>query len=383
MAALFLSAAFPLSAAAVDTLPTGTGGIDTSLFPNGSNPQNLQPVGSNISNSAAANNPQVQGFANGTTGSGGSSGSASGAAADAVGCSAGAMLGQAISMGISNLTSSLADQAVSTMTDVPVADSDVRTQTGIQTSVSSIQHYKGVPYGGSFDSIGFCVVNAIITYVADATIAWANSGFNGNPAFIENPEEFFRGMADREAGKFIKDLVYEATGGGINVCRPFRVQIGVALSETYSKRNNFNSSCSIEQIGRNFEQFAKGNGVKYYWTNWNAARRPENNRWGVWVAANDHLYAQLSLKENTAKFELGLNNGWLSYKKCTDPADQNNPNGKSCKTYTPGSIIQSSLEDTLKIPKDRLVMATKFDQVISAVVNALIKVALNKVLESN
>ena len=52
-----------------------------------------------------------------------------------------------------------------------------------------------------------------------------------------------------------------------------------------------------------------------------------------------------------------------------------------CPITSPGIVIQSQLEKTLGLAKDRLVLAEKFDQVIAAVVNQLINTALDKVLE--
>ena len=106
-------------------------------------------------------------------------------------------------------------------------------------------------------------------------------------------------------------------------------------------------------------------------------------RAGAYIEAGEYLRAQIDVKQNTATFELGLNNGYLNFEKCEDPAAAKKGDKKSCKTYTPGSLIESSLQDTLKIPKERLVAAEKIDQVITAVANALIKKALNKVLEKD
>ena len=71
-----------------------------------------------------------------------------------------------------------------------------------------------------------------------------------------------------------------------------------------------------------------------------------------------------------------MNDGWLNFKKCSDPNDP-----ASCKTTTPGKLIESSLNQSLGMGKQRLIMADEFDEMITAVVNNLIRVALNKVLE--
>ncbi len=300
-----------------------------------------------------------------------------------LGCSAGALLAQIISTGLTSLVGGTVGKAVySVVPTVPVNsnysynETTLRQNSESQTSAHTIQQVAGIPFGSSLDSMGWCIVNSIITYIADSTIAWANSGFNGSPVFLENPEQFFTDLADLEAGKFIQELAYNTTG--LNVCQPFRVNLGIGLSSNYSS-NRFRGSCTLDTISKNFESFADGNNfnVGSFWSTWNTASKSQNNAWGSYLLANDYLYARTKAQNNTATFELGLNKGWMNFKKCEDEADPS-----SCKTYTPGSLIQSNLEKTLGVPKDRLVSVQKFDQVITAVVNNLIKVALNEVLTS-
>ncbi|MEI6490405.1 MAG: hypothetical protein WCO16_01430 [bacterium] len=239
--------------------------------------------------------------------------------------------------------------------------------------------YVNVLIGVSWDGIAWCIANSLIEYVADSTIKWANSGFNGSPSFISNTDNFFENLADQEAGNFINSIAGNVTNGGVNLCSNFKVSISIGLSNYYSRSNyNRTSSCSLSKVVKNIDNFMNGNFNEGGWEGWfSMTQNASNNRIGATILATDELYARISAKNNTAKLELGLNNGFLNYKKCADPKDP-----KSCKTVTPGTVIQSSLEKSLNLPKDRLVLAQKFDQVIEAVVNNLIKVALNEVLNS-
>lgn len=329
-------------------------------------------------------------------------------AVDLLGCSAGQLLAQVITMGFNTLvTSLLGNVENAVLRIVPVAETGEQAKDiKAQTSGHTIQQHFGVPFGSSFDAMGWCIVNSIITYVADATVAWANNGFNGQPAFLQNPDRFFETLADKEASKFIGDLAYNTTG--INLCQPFRVEVSLGLSNAYG--NNMyggaggmggfgagygpyaqKASCTIDQMASNISNFGSDNiniggrpssGVangrlNNYWTAWNSVRQDRNNVFGSYMLATDYLNARIAGQQNTAKFELSLNKGWLNFKKCENPEDQ-----KSCNTYTPGTLIESSLEKTLGLPKDRLVAVQKFDQVITAVVNNLIKVALHKILDN-
>ncbi|MBP6974506.1 MAG: hypothetical protein KBB54_01015 [Candidatus Pacebacteria bacterium] len=342
---------------------------------------------------------QADAYNSDTSNATGASGSASGAVSDALGCSASGLLGQAVSMGLKSMVGSAATGALSSVTSdaVPITSNssmdnlaNIKSSSDANASVNAIQQIFGVSFGASFNGIAFCIVNGLITYIANSTIAWANSGFQGNPAFLENPENFFQTLADRTASGFISNLAYNTTG--INVCEPFRVDLAIALSESYAggqgTAGQNRLSCSMDQMGSNFQNFANGGGigggnVQGYWSNWNQLRQDENNPAGNYLKAGEYLRAQIAVKENTAKFELGLNNGFLNFKKCEDPVAAKKGDLSSCKSTTPGSIIQSSLQDTLNLGKQRLVSADKIDQVITALANALIKKALNKVLEQN
>lgn len=310
-----------------------------------------------------------------------------------LGCSAGQLLGQLLSYGISSLLSNLLGDAVSSVTsqNVPTEPKgEVRNDIKISTSAEAAQTFMGVPIGASFNAMGWCIANSLIEYIADSTIAWANSGFNGSPAFLENPDSFFRDLADQEASNFIQSLAYNTAG--FNVCEPFRIELAIGLAETYSGREEYGrmATCSLGDIEGAWANSGIGFGVTEgngaprpiddlggYWNTWSMARRDENNIWGSYILANNFLYSRIQKEGNTARFELGLNDGWLNFKKCEDPADKN-----SCKTYTPGTFIRDSLNKTEGMAKDRLVAVDKFDEVITAVVNNLIKVALDKALES-
>jgi hypothetical protein len=116
-------------------------------------------------------------------------------------------------------------------------------------------------------------------------------------------------------------------------------------------------------------------------TDWIALTKPENNVYYSYISAGEELGKRIDVRNNTARFDLTINRGFLSQKKCKDdskPESKSNP----CDTITPGSVIADSLSQTLNIPKQRLVSAQKFDQMVDAIVNNLIKIALSKVLES-
>lgn len=404
---LFTSAIAPGSAFAQSNepaLPQNPGPGSNALFPNGS----TGGAGGGAIN-FGIEDQQAAAFQAGAQGQAGQG--AGQAVTSVVGstlsCSAGQVLGQLLTTTISNAISSVISSAVGSVAQtagliMPTVPINTRFDEAGQHIVGEAKARSGsftmfgIMTNVSWDSIAWCVVNAMIEHIANATIAWANSGFNGNPAFLQNPERFFRDLADYQAGTIIRDIAYGATGGKVNICQPFRVNIAIGLAESYqgTGQNAIDAryrgmSCSLSDLQQ--RKFFGGINVTtgtrrgntpvqsggVTWSDWLAVSQTDaNNPYGAYILANEALYAAVDAKQNELKFEIGLNNGWLNFKKCkngeTDPS--------KCDTVTPGRLIESQLNQTLGLSKQRLVMADKFDQMITAIVNNLIKIALNEVL---
>ncbi len=357
---------------------------------------NTSLSGGNLTGTGQAGSGQAAASQSGTAASQAAAGSVGSTAAGTLQCSAAGVLGNVLTSSIRSAITSLVGGTVRSAVSSVISQTvpvDVKGAVAEHT-VGDIQPRSGsftfgsIFKGVSWDSIAWCIVNSMIEQIANSTIAWANSGFNGNPAFIQNPERFFSDLADQTAGSIIKDIAYG--GAGINVCQPFRVNIAIGLAQTYQAQNTplRGMSCRLSDITQ--QRFFGGITTSVGGSKVSTKDRPGNITLGDWIEvtqndssnpygsqimANQILYAGITKKQNTVQFEVGMNNGWLNFKKCKDPK-----NPKSCDIVTPGRLIESQLNSTLDQSKNRLVMAQKFDQMVTAIVNNLIKVALNKVL---
>lgn len=330
------------------------------------------------------------------------------AAAEVIGCSAGQILGQVLSSLVSGLISSALGAVSNTaekMTTVPVIESgknllNSNSQTSAETGTTVGAFGIGVIALPSWNSIAYCVVNAMITYVANSTIAWVQGGFEGNPSFVTNPEEFFKDLANLEASAFLQELAYGATG--LNICEPFRAHIVLSIARDhvggqqgyggnlgYSQGGFDNGGggnigyggCSLDDIAGNLEGFLRGDFSRGGWDSWfKISQIDSNNPYSTYFNLQAQLSGSVAKKTNLAQLELDWGKGFLSFRKCED--GQTGEDKSNCPITSPGVVIQGQLEKTLGLAKDRLVLAEKFDQVIAVVVNELIQVALDKVLES-
>jgi hypothetical protein len=329
-------------------------------------------------------------------------------AAEVIGCSAGQILGNILSSLVSSLITTATQKLVTKVADalltVPVAESgqnllNSNTQSSAEVGTTIGVFGIGVLTLPSWNSIAYCVVNAMITYVANSTIAWVQGGFEGNPSFVTNPEEFFTNLANIEASAFLQELAYGVTG--LNICEPFRVQIVLTIArdfvgnqQGYGGQNGYSrggfgggggnmgyGGCSLDDIAGNLEGFLRGNFYNGGWDSWyQISQIDTNNPYATYFNLQSQLNGSVARRQNLATIELDWGKGFLSFRKCEEGTPESEK--QNCPITSPGVVIQGQLEKTLGLAKDRLVLAEKFDQVIAVVVNQLVQVALDKVLET-
>ena len=81
---------------------------------------------------------------------------------------------------------------------IPVSDAALRTKE-VGITVFGIT----VP-GITLDGIALAIAKLALEQILNATTAWVRSGFEGNPAYVTDPLQFFTKIADNIAGEFIK-----------------------------------------------------------------------------------------------------------------------------------------------------------------------------------
>lgn len=247
----------------------------------------------------------------------------------------------------------------------------------------------------SLDSIGYCIINAVLVYITQATVDWINSGFDGNPAFVQDPEKFFGDIAQAETANFLQDVVKGSTG--IDVCKPFRLQIVAGLKggrpgfKNKSRCGFDDMKAALGNFGVDFDYQAYTSGTAKYSGSLNVWREvtqnDKNNFLGSYFLAQDELDARLAIKNNTATLDLTMGRGFLSVKSCTKDSTLTDSNGNTvpvkgtCRTTTPGGLIEDQANRALGAGRERLLMADKFDQIITALVGQLIKTGFSELLQ--
>lgn len=254
------------------------------------------------------------------------------------------------------------------------------------------------------DAVAIQIANKVIERMSRATVDWINGGFRGSPAYISNPESYFKNIGDQLAGQFIfsnPDLNF--------LCSPIRAKIKLALTSTYN-RDSDRFQCRLSQVGKNLDNFVadfNNGGWDSFFT---VSQTPGENPLGAYLQAEGQLFEKIANKQDLKKQELLQGNGFLSFKQCDQwenivnpgqtqvgdtvggtvsddgipqdtrpdaPQDTEAPTGTKRKctkesTATPGSVISDQLNKTLGLGGDRLAAADEINEIVSALLNQLV-----------
>jgi hypothetical protein len=273
-----------------------------------------------------------------------------------------------------------------------VADFGTRTILGAQYGQGAVK--AGLDTGDHTITFMGCITNVIaktaLQQITSSVVNWINSGFRGQPSFVTNFQQFFTNVADIAAGQFIQ-------GGPLSfLCSPFKLQIKIAVAQSYANRNNA-QSCTLTKVIGNINSFMNGNFSQGGWPGLiSYTTTPTNNPYGAYAYAQIGLVsaqqnAIANAKNNISptgflsSISLGQAQSCHNTTTIVPVAGQNSqaaavtcPPGCTCSVATPGSVIEASLDKTITSGVDQLGLASDIDQII----NALITQLMTRVLQN-
>lgn len=347
-------------------------------------------------------------------------------------CSVGSILGRFLSNAISSIITELTNSIKSIFTDniigyesdkymgpfnilaVPSTNPTLERQAynNTQNTAKLVKKTVGGPAGQSvaggilgvtdvsMDSIMFCIVNEILTYITNATISWINSGFNGNPVFVQNPGAILESVANTEANSFISAMskgvgqtttsgntlaVVNNSTGAITVFNnsALQSQLTSNLIGAYTSQSSGNYTSGLASPTITTDQIiGLANGVDYGRDVGAQQYNPLNTVYGQTLAANAAMQRQIAAAQQNAQLNMLMNQGIQSPTTCASGGTRA-VNGTCQNTFiqntASGQLIGSTLKNRDMMTYERIALAKDFDSVITALVNQLVKIAVTDI----
>ena len=248
--------------------------------------------------------------------------------------------------------------AIDIIPPIPVSDSALRDKEAGVTMFGFT-----VP-GLTWDLVAITIAKLALEQILHATTDWINNGFEGNPAYVTDPLQFFTKIADNIAGEFI-------AGSELNfLCSPFQAKIRLALARRHTQRRQF--QCTLTNVVANIEDFyndfSQGG-----WDAWFIMTQNDvNNPYGAFLETQIELDERIAQALGLQKMRLSWDSGFLGWSECIreDDAGECIERGP---TKTPGKVIEDQLENVLGSGVRQLELADEFDELVAALFSQLLK----------
>ncbi|HVS79678.1 MAG TPA: hypothetical protein VHF05_01740 [Candidatus Paceibacterota bacterium] len=234
--------------------------------------------------------------------------------------------------------------------------------TEIETTISAFNQFSLVMKEYVGDSVAWFIAKVIIQQMTASVVDWINNGFNGNPAFVQNPQQYFTNIGDAIAGNFILN------DPSLNfLCSSFGPQLRIGLNNQRMLPFQNSITCTLTNVIQNIDAFTQNfnNGG---WLAWNTmVTEPQNNPYGAYLMLTNEYTRRRDQIENSQKLQLDWGKGFLSF---TDA------NGV---IQTPGSVIETQLNQHLSSGLQSLVGADEINEIIGALMTQLVTKTLSSV----
>ncbi|MCM2338932.1 MAG: hypothetical protein NDI62_00540 [Burkholderiales bacterium] len=252
-------------------------------------------------------------------------------------------------------------------------------------------------------SIGRLIIKMLLQKMTVSTVNWINSGFEGSPAFIQDPEKFFSDIAKNEVLQF-----------GLEINNPDLFPFGKEWVKNnalvFNNKFQDNAQYSLNKLiqetnpaydATTFSQdFSMGG-----WDAWSAMTQiPANNPLGFKLMADNEIQKRLTgtAQSNAENIREALQqaNGFLGDQRCINPEgitrEQHNEaliDGKKdsngdiigiCEEWeyvTPGSMVAKAATDTMGFTKDSLLSADDLNDAVAALIDAFLGQFSSKLME--
>lgn len=207
------------------------------------------------------------------------------------------------------------------------------------------------------DAIATNLAKATLEKFTKATVAWINSGFEGDPLYVRDPASFFKGIANEQLGT----ITLSIQGSGAPFART------LAQSLILSNLNNFQNSMKY-----NIDSYMGSTRADQYrldfeaggWDAWLLQTQfPQNNPIGASINVANEATKQLAGTTKAvgeiAQEEINQGMGFVGLKECVNPVDWERGTGFVEPEYvdpfdgmSPEEFAELTPEEKAQIEKD-------------------------------
>lgn len=237
------------------------------------------------------------------------------------------------------------------------------------------------------NGVAYAVSRNVLQQVTNKTLAWINTGFDGNPLYIRNIDSYLRSIRDEKVNDFLGKISYQDPVFGTAIRSVITQNITGKTDGLLNKAMNTPEGRAYEAFQQDFTQGG-----------WRMLLDPAYNPVGAALDAGDKLAQDIDQTNQTVQNELDRNGGFLDMKKCVEYAptlyesecegqlpgerpswcessSAESLGDRQCLTYetvTPGSVISAQINEVTTSPVRQLEQADQINEVFGAFFDQLL-----------
>jgi len=237
-------------------------------------------------------------------------------------------------------------------------------------------------YGLSLDFLAFSLREVAIQLLMDQIKQWAASGFQGTPVFMENPQQFLKGVGEEATGVVIEKLGQQYFGDPNFFCSDIVPDLIIDVGEIGFTSLEQRSQCTMSEVFANvetqlddfYENFNNGRFDAYI-----ELQQWQNNRYLSYFEFLDEIKRKRHAAESQFRDASLASGGYLDLLECTRQV------GALCETWTvraPAKAIGDRISEFVGADKDDLISSDEITELVAAIFAGLIRLALTEGLAS-
>ncbi|MFW0871406.1 MAG: hypothetical protein ACKKL4_03060 [Patescibacteria group bacterium] len=278
--------------------------------------------------------------------------------------------------------------AANAITAVPVADKATNIATMAQKDKECLN-----------DGLAFALKEGIIKGILQGMITYINNGFSGGPGYLQDEEQYFTNLQDRQFNQFINN-----PSNFSSLCSAWEADVRLALATEYSTASKGKRPPQLSGTGTGLGVAIDGSDpdtCEILSDGYAASGADGTGFWRIFEAQTTNIsgnpvtsYFDIAdtfaerFKYNVEKEirEIQRTGGFFDVTYCDDgsaeyaelPGKPISTGSQNCKVTTPGAVINAQLNSALDSDLRRLELADEINEVFSALIGQLIEMVFSE-----
>lgn len=212
-----------------------------------------------------------------------------------------------------------------------------------------------------WDQVAKGLANKAMITMTNKTIGWVNTGFDGNPLYVRDIDNYLKTIRNQQIAKFLPDTQNSDPIFGNALRSIITKQVTGKTDGLLNKTKKTPEAVAYTKFTNDFTQGG-----------WGALLNTSNNPLSAIFRESNNLNNKLQNQVTNTRGELNRNSGFLDVRKCIETDKEDSTKCARYSTITPGSVIADQLGTTLGSTFRQLEAVDEINEVVSGFFNKLV-----------